>query len=496
MVPQEREMRYTIMTPTLQRPELLRACESVNNQTCKDWEHLVIFDGEFKDKELLAKIVHPQRKVMKCLVPEGHSHSYGHPCKHYAWPEAQGDYLFNLDDDNYLLHDGVFEDLKQVTGVWAIFPMLYFGKRFLNDPPGLGLTASENFLVKREMGQWPDRLEYAADGYLVEQLKSKYPYQSFPSMRPTASLESSNYPGFAWSPGMVDLTVTVLQGRQFTWDQLEPYAVSLCRSGFKGTKMVFVNDIDPTVRANFLRLGFTLSDYERENSSRIFFTTRHEPWLTFLEKRYKDFRYVIWTDATDVVFQSDPSKWLEVHAGGKIVGVTESLRFKDEPLNDEQVKHALDDNTYRQLREHEVCNCGTVAGNAKSMLDLFSGVRELLKKTPEGTIDQAVYNSVFRSRTDAMVPSLAEGFAAVVSWFLMQRSSDLWRSPELFTNPTPRLDDSGLVYPSGKDVPFSIVHLYDWDQRWKAVIGNRYKEVLAPTTSPRALRRPPRWRPS
>src|ERR1019366_2216609 len=176
MVPQEREMRYTIMTPTLQRPELLRACESVNNQTCKDWEHLVIFDGEFKDKELLAKIVHPQRKVMKCLVPEGHSHSYGHPCKHYAWPEAQGDYLFNLDDDNYLLHDGVFEDLKQVTGVWAIFPMLYFGKRFLNDPPGLGLTASENFLVKREMGQWPDRLEYAADGYLVAQLKSKYPY--------------------------------------------------------------------------------------------------------------------------------------------------------------------------------------------------------------------------------------------------------------------------------------------------------------------------------
>jgi len=186
--------RYSIMTPTLQRPDLIRCCDSVNSQTCTDWEHLVIYDGEFRDKEMLARIAHPQRIVMRCLVQEGAPHTWGHPCKHFAYPVAKGDYLFNLDDDNYLLRDDVFEDLKQVTGVWAIFPMTYFDKRFFNDPPGMGRTASENFLVRRDVGRWPNCTEYATDGMFVELLKLRFPYQSFPEMSPVANLPITHSP--------------------------------------------------------------------------------------------------------------------------------------------------------------------------------------------------------------------------------------------------------------------------------------------------------------
>jgi hypothetical protein len=138
---------------------------------------------------MFENIKHPNRIVLPCMVPNGYAHSYGHPCKHYAYPIAKGDYLFNLDDDNFFVHAEALQDLKQVTGQWAIFPMLRFGGRFFNDPPGPSLTASENFMVRREIGRWLNTDQYAADAFLIEQLKAKYPYQAFPDMRPAVSVE-------------------------------------------------------------------------------------------------------------------------------------------------------------------------------------------------------------------------------------------------------------------------------------------------------------------
>ena len=37
-------MRYTIITPSLARPSLVKLCVSINNQTNKDWEHIVALD--------------------------------------------------------------------------------------------------------------------------------------------------------------------------------------------------------------------------------------------------------------------------------------------------------------------------------------------------------------------------------------------------------------------------------------------------------------------
>jgi len=181
-------MRYTILTPTLQRNSLIKACESVNTQTCTDWEHLVIFDGTFKDAGMLSAISHPNRRVVQCTAPR---HTFGHACKHFAYSLVKGDYIFNLDDDNFLAHNEVLEDLKQVTGAWAIFPMLRFNAIFFHDPPGMGSTASENFLTRRDIGQWPNSEEYASDGLLVESLKLKYAYQSLPDIRPVAVMESN-----------------------------------------------------------------------------------------------------------------------------------------------------------------------------------------------------------------------------------------------------------------------------------------------------------------
>ena len=180
-------MRYSIITPTLGRDSLRKTCASLEAQTCTDWEHIVIFDGPGEAPS------HPQRTVLHC----DHRHyNYGNTCRHDAWTRATGDYVYYLDDDNYLAHHGVLEALRAVTADWAIFPILRFGERFFNDPPRVNYTDTGNILVRREIGQWINRPDGSqdgtVDGQFAEALAAKYHYQSLGSLRPVLVMPESH----------------------------------------------------------------------------------------------------------------------------------------------------------------------------------------------------------------------------------------------------------------------------------------------------------------
>lgn len=134
-------------------------------------------DGEDNGSDLIDAIAHPQRTVVRCERPH---RNWGHSCRHRAWPRLRGDYVYCLDDDNYLAHDDVLEVLKTVTAPWAIFPIRRLGERFFSDPPGMKKTDTGSILVRRELGPWPDGGKYETDGLFVEALRKKYPYQALP----------------------------------------------------------------------------------------------------------------------------------------------------------------------------------------------------------------------------------------------------------------------------------------------------------------------------
>jgi glycosyltransferase involved in cell wall biosynthesis len=126
-----------------------------------------------------------------------HRHyNYGNTCRHEAWKRATGDYVYYLDDDNYLAHNYVLEALKAVTGDWAIFPILRFGERFFNDPPRVNYTDTGNFMMRRAIGQWlprPDNsVDGTVDGQFAELLASQYAYQSLGSLRPVMVMPESH----------------------------------------------------------------------------------------------------------------------------------------------------------------------------------------------------------------------------------------------------------------------------------------------------------------
>lgn len=184
-------MRYSIITPTLCRESLLRACESVDFQTNTDWEHIVMVD-RYMDNHVLSKIVHPQRFIHYC--DRTHADS-GNTCRRNAYAYAHGDYVYYLDDDNRLSHDGVLQQFDAVIQEWALFPILRFGERFLLLPPGVDRTDTANFIVKREFAQWPVVAPidtYHADGVFARQLLQQFGEGQRLDIGPVLVMEAAN----------------------------------------------------------------------------------------------------------------------------------------------------------------------------------------------------------------------------------------------------------------------------------------------------------------
>jgi len=173
-------MRYTIITPTICRSFLPRLCESIDAQTSRDWEHIIAVDipensMTREQRKLVASI--PVRENRIFVYCDRKHRNFGNTCRHNAWAHANGEYIFYVDDDDYLSDNSVLSALDSVTELWAVFPLLRHGQRFFALPPKICNIGGGMFMHKKELGRWPDCQAYEADGIFVEELAQKYPYQ-------------------------------------------------------------------------------------------------------------------------------------------------------------------------------------------------------------------------------------------------------------------------------------------------------------------------------
>jgi glycosyltransferase involved in cell wall biosynthesis len=173
-------MRYSILTPTLCRPTLKRLCDSIDMQSNDSWEHIIVVDCDLtpvKQAVIQSITAHPQRRFVRCS--KKHPKDFGNAARREAYDLASGDYICQIDDDDYYADKDVLKRLECVTETWAIYPVLARLKRCHRNPPGIGLTGSAMFLYRRDTGiKFPDNDHYSADGEVVEELKKKYKYQS------------------------------------------------------------------------------------------------------------------------------------------------------------------------------------------------------------------------------------------------------------------------------------------------------------------------------
>jgi hypothetical protein len=277
-----------------------------------------------------------------------------------------------------------------------------------------------------------------------------------------------------------DVTIAVVKG--LDWPALRPYAVSLTRTGFQGMKIFFVEDTCREVRDNLMRLGFTVIDritppYTQAelacNTTWAYGRHRFPPAIDFLKRFPGRFRYVIWTDVRDLIFQTDTSVWLENNlAPHKIVVAGLGHLIKSCPIYNDPWVQASDPQNYSWIRETEALCPAAMAGEADAMLSLMESIYYgcLATKNPVAT-DQGMLDVLVRTsyKDIVRVPASCEGFSA--QWFPAKNFD-----PSLLPNygmPVFSKSD-GVVYVPETDVPFSTVHLYDRDAEWLSIMRKKY----------------------
>jgi hypothetical protein len=279
-------------------------------------------------------------------------------------------------------------------------------------------------------------------------------------------------------------TIAVI--KNYEWPDIREYAVSLVRSGFCGERVIFHENVHADALTKLSALGFTLQEFHASADPHrgynaeffAFLRERFVPVVAYLDA-HSDFERVLITDVRDVVFQSDPFRWLEAHSA-LLTMSDEYCLLKHEPTNGRWAEQAAGAE-YTWLREHVILCAGVIAGRPRPLADLL---REVVRRTlasastPDPLVDQGVLNYVARLapfKDLIHVPKMIDGFTATCGLFQTHA-----KHIEHRTEDPPVFDyASGQVLVPGTLEPFAIVHQYDRDPAWKRVVQSQYEEVLA-----------------
>jgi len=169
-------MKFTLITPTIGRDSLIRACRSLDLQSHTDWEHLVMLDGDRWPEPLLRQIAHPRRTL---LQTGARSNDFGNTPRRLAHAHATGWYTIYLDDDVYLAQTDVLARLDAELMAanlppWAIMPR-YQEQNLRRVEPIACRIDTANMVISTAQARWLDGREYHADGLLAESLAARMP---------------------------------------------------------------------------------------------------------------------------------------------------------------------------------------------------------------------------------------------------------------------------------------------------------------------------------
>lgn len=255
---------------------------------------------------------------------------------------------------------------------------------------------------------------------------------------------------------------------------IELWVNSLDRCGYNGHKaMILYNSVPSEVVTYLTDRGYILYKADVKPS------TLNQPILVDrflgLYKILSIGKYdrVVTTDVKDVVFQSDPIKWLDHNQTKPLVIGSESIKCKDMPWS--SVNYPASYPIEWEFLKDEVSHCaGVIAGNADFVKDFFLAVwRWSLTGQKRDTPDQAAVNVLIN-----LLPFKGEVQKTI--------HKDLWvthlgvslNSPEVFgphlTDTVPTFDSNGVVYDSTTNMPFVMVHQYERVASLVDLIKNAY----------------------
>lgn len=268
----------------------------------------------------------------------------------------------------------------------------------------------------------------------------------------------------------------------YDWNQLKYWVNSIRKSGFEGDVAIVGTNLKADTIKKLTDEGVILSLYGKQNANgdieapqngaphveRFFYI-----W-NFLNSTTEKYNNVITTDTRDVVFQSNPSNWLDDNMIAHfLVASSEGMRYKNEPWGNKNLLESFGPFFHDKLKDNYIYNVGTIAGDFSLVKGLLSFIFHLSVNRPIPIVDQAVYNfilqqepflmdTLFTNNSDAWAIQLGTTLGAVQSGkgdLGMMYQSNPGNYAAIYEDNQPKVKDGVVLTDDNK--PYVIVHQYD-----------------------------------
>jgi hypothetical protein len=261
------------------------------------------------------------------------------------------------------------------------------------------------------------------------------------------------------------------------YDVLKPWVQSIKDTGFTGDTVLFAIGTTPELIKKLIEEDVIVIPVPK-NDKMMIHMQRFIHIYNFLKENEGVYRYVVSTDVRDVIFQFDPTKFMEDSVNSTyvtgIIASSESIKIKDEEWNRDNIRKNFGDYFYNEVKDNEVCNVGILAGRSEYIQELCFYLYQFSINRPDWVADQAAYNILLGSKlwsSKAHMTRLKDAWA--LNAHVTNKPDMLEKFGPYLLEKRPSMNDMGLIVNSdGK--PFVIVHQYDRVPSWMEYYSKKY----------------------
>jgi len=270
----------------------------------------------------------------------------------------------------------------------------------------------------------------------------------------------------------------------YEWPQIAPWVKSLNQCGFQGDKVMIVFNASYETVGKLIEHDFKPIVFNRDDAKkRVFYESANFVHIErfyiiykFLLQSAQPYDYVITTDVRDIIFQSDPVQWLRDNLNDKkLVAGGESIRYRDEAWNRQNLFETYGPQLYELFKDNEVYNVGTLGGSGEAMRDLVLNIYSASVNRKIPIVDQSTFNVLIQSppyNNLVKFASASDGWACQAGVSVDPTKIEGFRPLLLDKEP---LFEGGVVKTAAGKV-FPIVHQYDRVPEWKKYFLDKYAD--------------------
>ena len=268
----------------------------------------------------------------------------------------------------------------------------------------------------------------------------------------------------------------------YDWSKLKYWVNSINMSGFEGDKVLILMNCDKDTVQKISDSGFSIIAFGQDSDGNLTYNSNmmvHVERFFHIYQLLKDnlYRYVITTDVKDVVFQQNPSIWLENNFtdNDDLVFSSESMKYKDEPWGNQNLLETFGPQIYEDFKKNTIFNVGVLAGRGYAMKDLMMNIFASCLHRPIKICDQSTFNFLISQhpylKTSKYTKS-EDGWACQLGTTADPSKIEQFRP--FLLEPLPKMEDDKVVTSTG--IEYTIVHQYDRVPEWKKIIEAKYDD--------------------